>query len=128
MHLSFPSSNAGLGIEDRNFRLEPWRLTQTPYNMQHRDATTEVTDRRQMSLPSPARSPAKIPPRVSYCPAGSFPGARFGKYHRTIRQVLDRQMRGQRLQTPACEVSGPTAPHRLAFFLQASADPGSPRL
>jgi hypothetical protein len=37
MHLLFPSSNAGLGIEFRNFSREPWRLTQMPFDSAMRD-------------------------------------------------------------------------------------------
>src|SRR5262249_6298290 len=87
-----------------------------------------VTTRRQMCLPTRARSRAKVQLRVSYFPADSFRGAHFRKFHRTVRGVLDPEWRGQRLRIPACEVFAPAALRRLVFFLRASAGPDSPRL
>src|SRR5438552_4189199 len=84
--------------------------------------------RRQMSLPTRVRSRAKVRLRVSCFLAGSFPGARFGKYPQKFREVLDLQMHGQQLRILAFRAFVPAAPRRLAFSLRASADPDSPRL
>src|SRR6476659_10032912 len=91
-------------------------------------ATVAVTAQCQMSLPTRARSRAKVPLRVSCFLADSFPGARFGKYPQKFREVLDLQMRGQQLRTLAFPALVPAAQRRLAFSLRASADRDSPRL
>src|SRR5882757_8098866 len=91
-------------------------------------ATVAVTAQRQMSPPTRARSCAKVRLRVSCFLAGSFPGARFGKYLQKFREVLHRQMHGQQLRTLAFRAFVPAAPRRPGFSLRASADPDSPRL
>src|ERR1700719_2873143 len=87
-----------------------------------------LTSQHQMSLPVRARSHAKVRLRVSCFLAGSFPGARFGKYPQKFREVLGLQMHGQQLRTLAFGAFVPVARRRPAFSLRASADPDSPRL
>src|SRR6476659_18111 len=91
-------------------------------------ATVAVTAQCQMSLPTRAHSRAKVPLRVSCFLAGSFAGARFGKYLQKFREVLDLQMRGRQLRTLVFRAFVPVAPRRPGFSLRASADRDSPRL